>query len=69
MNQKVELEDVVNIDTIKQEGEEDELGKDKIEDDEINPFHKIIINNIDKENIITSEMEQWSMLSSVVNYM
>ena len=29
----------------------------------------MIINNIDKENIITSQLKQWSILSNVVNYM
>ena len=64
---KVELEGIVNIDTIKQEIEEDKLGKDNIDDDEVNPYHKTIIKNIDKENTITSHMEQWSILSNVVN--
>ena len=54
---KVELEDIVNVDTIKQEIEEDKLSKDNI-DDKINPYHKIIINNMEKESIITSQMEQ-----------
>ena len=26
------------------------------------------MNNIDRENIITSQMEQWSILNNVVNY-
>ena len=39
---KVESEGVVNIDTIKQEIEEDKLSKDNI-DDKINPYHNIII--------------------------
>ena len=47
---KVELEGIVNGDTIKQEIEEDKLSKDNIDDDKINPYHNIIINNIDKEN-------------------
>ena len=54
---KVELEGIVNVDTIKQVTEEDKLRKDN-RDDEINPYHNIIINNIDKENVITSQMEQ-----------
>ena len=29
-----------------------------MDDDEVNPYHNILINNIDKENIITSQMEQ-----------
>ena len=65
---KVELEGLVNVDTIKQEIEEDKLCKDNIDDDEINPYHKIIVNNIHKENIITSQMKQWLILSNVVNY-
>ena len=28
----------------------------------------MIINNIDRENVITSQMEQWLILSNVVNY-
>ena len=65
---KVELEGIVNIDTIKQVIE-DKLSKDKIEEDEINPYHNIIIHNIDKENTVTSQMEQGLILSNVVNYM
>ena len=65
---KVELEGIVNVDTIKQEVEENKLSKDDTDDDKINPYHNIIINNIDKENIITSQMEQWSIPSNVVNY-
>ena len=56
---KVELEGVVNAGTIKQEIEEDKLSKDDIDDLEINPYHKIIINN--------TQMEQSSILSNVVN--
>ena len=66
---KVELEGVVNVDTFKQEIEEDKLSKDNIEDDEINQFHKVVINNIYKENIVTPQIEQWLILSNVVNYM
>ena len=35
---------------------------------EINPYHYIIINTFDRENVITSQMKQWSILSNVVNY-
>ena len=50
---KVELEGIVNVDTIKQEIEEDKLSNDNIDDDEVNPYHNITINNIGKENVIT----------------
>ena len=66
---KVELEGIVNIDTIRQEIEEDKLSKNNIDDEEeVNPYHSIIINNIDRENMITLQMEQWSILSNAVNY-
>ena len=41
---KLELEGIVNIDTIKEEIEEDKSSKDNIDDDEVNPYHNIIIN-------------------------
>ena len=48
---KVELEGIVDIDTIKQETEEDKLSKNNIDDEEeVNPYHNVIINNLDKEN-------------------
>ena len=64
---KVESEGIVNVDTIKQEIEEDKLSKDDI-DDKVNPYHNIIIYNIEKDNASTSQMEQWSILSNIVNY-
>ena len=65
---KVELEGVVSIATIKQKIEEDNLSKDNLDDDKVNTHHNIIINNINMENIMTSQMEQWSLLSNMVNY-
>ena len=65
---KVELESVVNVDTIEQEIEKDKRSTDIIYDDEVNPYHNITINNIDRENVVTSQMEQWLIFSSVVNY-
>ena len=35
---------------------------------EINPCHEIITNKVEKDNITISQMEQWSILSNVVNY-
>ena len=65
----VELEGVVNMDAIRQEIQGNRLSMDNVDDDdEINPYHKIIVKNIDKDIIITSQMEQWSVLSNVVNY-
>ena len=66
---KVELEGVVNVDTIKLEIEEDKLNTVNTNDEEeVNPCHNKIINNIDRENMITSQMEQWSILSNIAHY-
>ena len=37
-------------------------------DDEVYPYHNIIIHNIDKDNINALQMEHWSILSNIVNY-
>ena len=64
---KVKLEGIVNINTIKQEIEEDKLSKSNIDvEEEVNPYHNIIINNIERENIITSQMEQWLIVSMLL---
>ena len=63
---KVESESIVNVDTIKQEIEDDKLTRDK--EDEVSPYQKIVVNNIGKDNIPTSQMEYWSIPSNVVSY-
>ena len=34
---------------------------------EINPYHEIIPNEVEKDDTIILQMEQWSVISSVVN--
>ena len=34
---------------------------------EINPYHEIITNKVEKDDIIISQMEQWLILSNLVN--
>ena len=65
---KVETEKVVNIDTIKQEIETDRLDKMDDTNGKINPYHEIITNKVETDNIIISQMEQWSIQSNVVKY-
>ena len=50
---KVESENIVNIDKIKQEIEVDGIDD---EEDEINPYHEIIMNKVEKHNMIISQM-------------
>ena len=65
---KVEQKGIVSIDTIKQEIDEDRLRECDIDnEEEINPYYNIITNEFDRGNIIASQMEQWSILSNIVN--
>ena len=36
--------------------------------DKINPYHKIIVNKAEGDNTILLQMEQWLILSNIVNY-
>ena len=55
------------MDTIKQEIYQD---VDKIDDTygKVYPCCEIIVNKAERENTIISQMEQWSILSNVINY-
>ena len=66
---KVELGDIINISTIKQEIDQDwELNRLDDASRDINPYRELIVNNAEKTDTILSQMEQWSILSNVVNY-
>ena len=43
---------------------------DKMDDNsgEINPYHEIVTNKVERDNTIISQMEQWSILSNKINY-
>ena len=66
---EVESGNIININTLKQEIEQDqELNKlDDITRD-INPYRELIVDNAEKIETVLSQMEQWSILSNVVNY-
>ena len=65
--EKVESGSIINIHTIKQEMEQD---LDRLDDasGDINPYHDIIVNKAERDNTILLQMEQWSILSNMVNY-
>ena len=64
-----ESESIVNIETIKQVIEADKLDNDNNrEEDEINPYYEIITKKVEKDNTVILQMEQWSNLSNVLNY-
>ena len=35
---------------------------------DINPYRELIVNNAEKMETALSQMEQWSILSNVINY-
>ena len=65
---KVESENIVNVDTMKQKIDAEKLDKIDSEEGVINLYHKIIKNKVEKANTIQSQVEQWSILSNIVNY-
>ena len=58
-----------DIGTIKQEIDQDwHLKRLNDTSGDINPYRKLIVNNAEKVDTILSQMEQWLILSNVVNY-
>ena len=66
---KVETGEIINTDMIEQEIEQ-EKQLNKIDDTsrEINPYQELIVNNAEKIEPLMTQMEQWSILSNVLNY-
>ena len=66
---KVESGNIINIITLKQDIEHDwELNRLDDTSRDTNPDIELIVNNAEKIEIVLSQMEQWSILSNVVNY-
>ena len=66
---KVETWGIINTDMIEEEIEQ-EKQLSKIDDTsrETNPYQEIIVNNAKKVEPLMTQMEQWSILSKVLNY-
>ena len=66
---RVETSEVINTDTIQQEMEQEEqLNKINDTSGEINPYQELIVDNAEKVEPLMMQMEQWSILSNVLNY-
>ena len=66
---KVQLGNVINIGMIKQEIDQDqEVNRLDDTSGNVNPYRELIVNNAEKVDTILSQMEQWSILSNIVNY-
>ena len=66
---KVETGGVINVDTVKHEIEQ-EKQLSQMDDDsgEVNPYREIVVNNAEKMKMQKTQMEQWSILSNLLNY-
>ena len=67
---KVELGSLINKETIREELDPG-IKLDKIDDNggDENPYRELTVNNVCKIENTLSQMEQWSILSNVINYM
>ena len=66
---KTELGEKINTDTLQQEIEhERQLNKIDDRSEDTNPYKELIINNIEKIEPLLAQMEQWSILSNMPNY-
>ena len=66
---KVENGEMINTDTIQQEIEQvKQLGRIDNTSGETNPYKEHIVNNTEKMEPLMTQMEQWSILSNILNY-
>ena len=66
---KIETGDMINTDTIEQQMEQEgQLSKIDDTSGETNLYHELIVNNAEKVEPLMTQMEQWSILSNVLNY-
>ena len=66
---KVETGEIINTDTIQQEIEQEEqLNRTDDMNGEINPYQELIVNNAERVDPLMTQVEQWSILSNVLNY-
>ena len=66
---KVETGEMINTGMIQQEMEQEkQLGRIDDTSRETNPYKELIVNNAEKIEPLVIQMEQWSILSNVLNY-
>ena len=66
---KVETDEIINTDTIQQEMEQEEqLNRIDDTNGKTNPYQELIVNNAERVDLLMTQMEQWSILSNILNY-
>ena len=66
---KVETGGIINVHTVKHEIEQ-EKQLNRMDDDsgEVNPYRELVVNNAEKIEMQRTQMEQWSILTNLLNY-
>ena len=66
---KVETGGIINVDMVKHEIEQ-EKQLSQMDDDsgKVNPYREHVVNNAEKIEMQKTQMEQWSILSNLLNY-
>ena len=68
---KVETDKVINVDTMKQEIEDDKITRNRLNEEdttETNPYQMVILNKLYKDGIKTEQMMDCSILSDLIKY-
>ena len=68
---KVEMDEVINVETIKQEIEDNKMTRNRLNEEDTtktNPYQVVILNKVYKEDIKTEQMIHWSIFSDLTKY-
>ena len=66
---KVETGEVINTHTTQQEMEQEEqLNRIDDTNGETNPYQELIVDIAERVDLLMTQMEQWSILSNILNY-
>ena len=68
----VETNKIINIETMKQELEDDKVTRNRLKEEEhdtdSNPYQMAILNKVSMDDIKTEQMIHWSILSDLIKY-
>ena len=66
---KVETGEIISVNTVKHEIEQEKQFSQMDDDSsEVNPYRQLVVNNTEKIEMQKTQMEQWSILSNLLNY-
>ena len=71
VNKMVEIDIIINIESMKQEIEDNQLTRNKLKEEdntETIPYKMAILNQVSRDDIKTEQMIHWSILSDLIKY-